>query len=360
MSDYFNEYTDEIIPEEEVLRQERIETEKRLKALKKEASKTFSRAGFLTFIASIVFTIGSYALSFIYLFAAPITLPSGEITLPEAIDSLPDNIINAVVALSCLGAVGVLFLLINKTKMSQAVLFEKVKPFTLITVVIAGFSVCMVSNSLTGVLLDTWNNIGIDLSFDIETPVSNSPIEILVYFLGTAIVPAFTEEFAFRGVMLTPLRKYGDARAVLITSILFALMHGNFVQIPFTFIGGLVFGFAVVYTNSLLPAMLIHALNNGFSVVCDLIYTNADTLGITELQADVILNLFIAFIMVISLLLVMIFIKKEKGSVKLNRYEGELPLSTLNKATYLNPGIIIAVIFQIIYSVFQHILIASM
>ena len=76
--------------------------------------------------------------------------------------------------------------------------------------------------------------------------------------MDTAIVPAVFEEFAFRGVVLNKLRKFGDSYAIIMSAVLFGLMHGNLSQIPFAFILGLVIGFIAVKTNSIIPGILIH------------------------------------------------------------------------------------------------------
>lgn len=46
----------------------------------------------------------------------------------------------------------------------------------------------------------------------------------------------------FRGYFLRLLRPYGTWFAVIVTAILFALMHGNILQIPFAFLVGLACG----------------------------------------------------------------------------------------------------------------------
>jgi len=44
-------------------------------------------------------------------------------------------------------------------------------------------------------------------------------------------------------------------------------MHHNFVQLPFAFVGGLVFGYITIYTGSIVPAMIVHFANNLFSCI---------------------------------------------------------------------------------------------
>ncbi len=89
-------------------------------------------------------------------------------------------------------------------------------------------------------------------------------------FIGTlaiAVVPAMIEEIAIRGIVMQPLRKYGDSFAIIASSLLFACMHGNMVQIPYTVVGGMLLGILAVKTGSLWPSIVLHFINNFYSVV---------------------------------------------------------------------------------------------
>lgn len=48
---------------------------------------------------------------------------------------------------------------------------------------------------------------------------------------------------------------------------MFGLLHGNVVQFIFAFSVGLILGYITVTTDSIVPAVFIHALNNSMSVV---------------------------------------------------------------------------------------------
>ena len=90
---------------------------------------------------------------------------------------------------------------------------------------------------------------------------------ILPYIVKTAVLPALIEEFAMRGVVMQSLRKYGDWFAIIMSSLVFALLHGNMVQIPFAFIAGIAIGYAVTVTGSMWTGILIHFLNNLASII---------------------------------------------------------------------------------------------
>ena len=51
------------------------------------------------------------------------------------------------------------------------------------------------------------------------------------------------------------------------SGIFFGLMHMNFNQMAYAVVIGLIFGFVVEATGSIIPTMIMHFLINGFSVV---------------------------------------------------------------------------------------------
>ncbi len=92
--------------------------------------------------------------------------------------------------------------------------------------------------------------------------------------LSTAVLPAIIEEFIIRGVVMQPLRRFGDTFAVVASAFIFSIMHGNMVQVPYTMSAGIFFGYLVVKTGSLWPAIVLHFINNFYSVVLMAAYDN--------------------------------------------------------------------------------------
>ena len=45
--------------------------------------------------------------------------------------------------------------------------------------------------------------------------------------LSACIIAPIMEELLFRGLILQTLKRYGNVFAILVTSLLFALLHGN-------------------------------------------------------------------------------------------------------------------------------------
>lgn len=87
---------------------------------------------------------------------------------------------------------------------------------------------------------------------------------IFVSLLVGAIVAGFSEEAGFRGYMQGPLEhRYGPALAILITSVIFGLLHlshGVFVPaILFDMGWGALYGLLAWRSGSIVPALALHA-----------------------------------------------------------------------------------------------------
>ncbi len=131
-----------------------------------------------------------------------------------------------------------------------------------------GFFICLVGNYATSWFVTLMDSAGIQLSAP-EYSVPSDFSGRIVYAVSIAVVPALVEEFAIRGAVLQPLRKYGDKFAILASALLFAVLHGNLIQAPFALIAGIGIGYAVCITNSVWTGVLIHFCNNLYSVLTE-------------------------------------------------------------------------------------------
>lgn len=90
---------------------------------------------------------------------------------------------------------------------------------------------------------------------------------LILQFITIALVPAFCEEFLFRGVILSNLMPYGKGLAIIVSSVFFGLMHGNFYQFLYTMAAGMVLGLLYVITDSIWCSVLMHMINNSLSLL---------------------------------------------------------------------------------------------
>lgn len=89
---------------------------------------------------------------------------------------------------------------------------------------------------------------------------------LILNLIFTAILPGICEETAHRGLLLKGLCPSNPRFAILISSLLFGLMHMNIEQVFYATLIGIVLGFVTSISESIYPAMIIHFTNNALSV----------------------------------------------------------------------------------------------
>jgi hypothetical protein len=94
-----------------------------------------------------------------------------------------------------------------------------------------------------------------------------STTQLIFAVLIVGIMPGFAEEFLFRGYAQTRLiKRLGRWRGILITALMFGIMHMDPLQSPFAFAFGLYLGYLAEKCGSIRPTMLCHAANNTIQV----------------------------------------------------------------------------------------------
>jgi uncharacterized protein len=98
---------------------------------------------------------------------------------------------------------------------------------------------------------------------DISQGQQLTPIHLVMLLVGTAIVAPIVEELFFRGMLYPLLRRHLPAWfAIVVNAAIFAALHFILILLPMLFVMGLLLTFVRARTESILPSILIHALNN--------------------------------------------------------------------------------------------------
>lgn len=206
--------------------------------------------------------------------------------------------------------------------------------------VFIGLAVCIAGSYVSGIFGALVESIfGITFTMPEDTTVLNNVPTFLLYVLGMAAVPALVEEFAIRGVVMQSLRRYGDKFAIFMSALVFALMHGNMVQIPFAFIAGLMIGYAVTVTGSMWTGVAIHFLNNLISVLMQAVQDNLST----PAQNFSLLGM-IAVIFIVGIICAVVYFKTY-ARVPLAKGESVLESNEKNRAYIGTVPMILAIIY---------------
>lgn len=83
----------------------------------------------------------------------------------------------------------------------------------------------------------------------------------------TAFLPGLVEETIFRGALYSRIRKANPIKGILLSALFFGIAHMNFQQFCYAFFLGIVFGFLVEATDSIISSMTAHMIFNGSSLL---------------------------------------------------------------------------------------------
>ena len=169
---------------------------------------------------------------------------------------------------------GLIYLGSSGYKLRDSFRNTHVRPMLLIPLILMGMGFSMVANSLTQIFINNISLFGLENQAGEINVVTQTPLEIILSVIAISIVPAFAEEFVFRGIVLGSLKRYGSAFAIIVSSIMFSAMHANTTQIVFVFFFGTVMAFVDVAADSIVPSLILHFMNNFFATLSDLVVKN--------------------------------------------------------------------------------------
>lgn len=170
---------------------------------------------------------------------------------------------------------GLLYLLAARMPLSRALPSQRVQPSVWIALLLMGFALALMANLPVNWIGD-WFDSFLPQSPTSYTPSVGGAVSITVpamvlYLIRSTVLPAFFEEFIFRGILLGQLRRYGDGLAIVLSAFFFGIFHTSPKQVPFAFLVGLVLAFLVVRTNNLWLSVAVHFCNNTFACFPDVL-----------------------------------------------------------------------------------------
>lgn len=232
--------------------------------------------------------------------------------------------------------------ILHKKKVLTALRFDRPNSFPLMfSAVPFGVLICLAGNFITSVFVAFSESSGVMLTAP-EYSVPESFGGRILYAVSVAVVPALVEEFAIRGVVMQPLRKYGDKFAIVVSSLVFGILHGNLVQAPFAFIAGIGMGYAVCITNSVWTGVLIHFCNNFYSVAVDFLVADVTDEAMLNAVWNISQVMLYAVCIIGSVLFAIV-----RGRRKLESAEVNLEAGSRWSAYFLNVPMIIAIIIML-------------
>ena len=158
------------------------------------------------------------------------------------------------------------YMLVGKKDWSRYLRFEKTGFFTGLLLVFASLGLCLLADYPAYAIEVLLESLGAS-SASAAAPQISSMEGFWLELAGVAVLVPVLEEFAFRGALLSGLRRYGTGFAVAASGLLFGMAHMTPSSVVFASLAGLVMGFLYAKTNNLWLTVAVHALNNALSVV---------------------------------------------------------------------------------------------
>lgn len=249
--------------------EENIIENKDEKAVVKEQSKYFSGIGLRYFIITVVIIF----VQLVFIGVAYILFGQDFVENNSLLISLiPIDLIGLPVA----------FLLMHSVPKTN---IEKNKQFTFIKLLPYFFVAIAVM--FIGNLIGTGINFIIELFFGassnnaVKNVIMDNSIWQNAVFVG--IIGPIVEELLFRKLLIDRLYKFGEATAVLVSSMMFGIYHGNITQFVYATMVGLILAYVYVKSGKIIYTMLIHIVINMLgSVVSILVLKYSGYLDIVE------------------------------------------------------------------------------
>lgn len=162
---------------------------------------------------------------------------------------------------------GVFYCRIRNISIEEKLRFKKVSSRGL-WFVFSSFGVLLFG----GTLINTasfylFGNSGQYSLYNTFVPQGDASFTNIIYIVvAFAILPALTEEFIFRGIVFSEYSSYGAGIAILMSSLMFSMLHFNLQMFLIYFYCGIVSAYVVYVTQSLFAAVLLHLINNMYAI----------------------------------------------------------------------------------------------
>ena len=155
----------------------------------------------------------------------------------------------------------VIYLWVNRIKPMEFIRCKKVSIKTVILLVLLGIFIRPFMTLLSAISMIFSENLIADTATQLMSEV-NFPLALLFI----AVIPSILEEFVYRGVFYNEYRKINNGKAILLSGLLFGLMHMNLNQFIYAFFMGAMFALVIEATDSIVASMIVHFTINGSSL----------------------------------------------------------------------------------------------
>lgn len=155
----------------------------------------------------------------------------------------------------------------NRDVIAPSRIKRSISPTQALICVGAALATIVACLPLANLVGDFFNFIGYKQQLSLPLAQADKWWTLPLSLIFVALAPAIGEEFLFRGNVGRALKRKSYVFAMIMTSLLFAIFHGNPLQLIHQFFLGMVMSYAYFVTGSLLAPIIIHFCNNATSII---------------------------------------------------------------------------------------------
>ncbi len=213
-----------------------------------DAKRYFSVVGFAAFALMLIFYLSSFGLSYLLYWLFP--------------SLLADAVASQVLSLIPLYGIALPIFFLILRRLPRGVPSEQ--PLRT-GIFLGGFCVCIAMMTMG----NTVSQFVVSFFEGMMGRVQENPVAVAtegnpwwVNLIFVAVIPCILEELLFRKILCDRLLPLGEGYAVVVSAVVFGLVHGNFFQFFYAFSVGLIFAVVYVKTGRIWITMLYHGLIN--------------------------------------------------------------------------------------------------
>ena len=195
------------------------------------------------------------------------------------------------------------------------------------------FTICIALTYLSNILFSYFGmeaKLISSIGFTYDDAAMDYPLYVFMLLIMTPLI----EEYAFRGVLLTVLSKYGKTFGLYASAFLYALAHIHFAEMIPAFMMGIQLGKSSLRYKNITPAIFIHILFNILIYVLCVVPTSVTKYMAYGLVAVVV----VAAYLILS------------GRYERIKIQKLRSIRITNFVFYTSPTIIIAILLMIVHS----------
>lgn len=281
------------------------------------------------------------SLSLIFLMITSSLLQRHNTYFLRIFDILKNSIVNSIILIGItLLTFGIVFSFYNKIMqrdlMSQLrKKNDKVRFISILCYVVIFLGMTSINSITASLFTNILNFINIHPKEKIII-IPKTPIEIVFYIIAWCVIPAILEELFFRGALLGVLKKFGGMFALLTTSMLSAIFHGELIQFPGLFLSGFLLGCVTLHSNNLMVPIMMHSTSNVCLLLLNRFYTS---------KGKIILYIVMTLSIIATLILIIVSRKRDKMVTDLTLTNSQLSMKIKQRVFFTsNPMLMLMLI----------------